>query len=154
MWELDHKESWALKSWYFWIVVLEKTLESPLDCQEIKPVNPKVNQPWTFVGRTDAEAEALILWPPDRKSRLIGKDTDAGKHWRQKENWAVDDEGWDNVTNWMDMNLSELWELVKDKGACMLQSMGLQNQTQLSDWITTNSWTSILTCFSIPFPNL
>ena len=142
------------KNWYFWIVVLEKTLESPLDCQEIKPVNPKVNQPWTFVGRTDAEAEALILWPPDRKSRLIGKDTDAGKHWRQKENWAVDDEGWDSVTNWMDMNLSELWELVKDKGACMLQSMGLQNQTQLSDWITTNSWTSILTCFSIPFPNL
>ena len=72
--ELDHKEGWALKNWCFWIVVLEKTLDSPVDCKEIKPVNPKGNQPWIFTGRTDAEAEAAILWPPDAKSRLTRKD--------------------------------------------------------------------------------
>ena len=79
MWELDHKESWASKNWCFWTVVLEKTLESPLDCKEIKPVNSKGNQPWIFIGRTDSEAEAPILWPPDVKSWLTGKDPDAGK---------------------------------------------------------------------------
>ena len=83
MWELDHKEGWALKSWCFCIVVLETTLESTLDCKEIKPVNPKGIQPWIFIGRTDAEAP--ILWPPDAKSQLIGKDLDAGKDWRQQE---------------------------------------------------------------------
>ena len=79
MWELDHKEDWAPKNWYFWPVVLKKTLKSPLSCKEIKPVNPKGNQPWIFFGRTDAEAEAIIRWPPDAKSLLIGKDPDAGK---------------------------------------------------------------------------
>ena len=79
MWELDHKEDWAPKNWYFWPVVLEKTLKSPLGCKEIKPVNPKGNQPWIFIGRTDAEAEAVIRWPPDAKSLLIGKGPDAGK---------------------------------------------------------------------------
>ena len=79
MWELDHKEGWVPKNWCFWIVVLEKTLDSPLDSKEIKPVNPKVNQPWIFIGRTDAEAEAPILWPREAKSRHIGKDSDAGK---------------------------------------------------------------------------
>ena len=83
MWELDYKESWALKNWCFWIVVLEKTLESPLDCKKIKPVNPKGNQSWIFTGRTDAEAP--ILWPPDAKNWLIRKDPDTGKDWRQKE---------------------------------------------------------------------
>ena len=92
MWELDHKESWALKNWCFWTAVLEKTLESPLDCKEIKPVSPQENQFWIFIGRTDAEAEALILWPPDTKSWLIGKDTDAGKDWRQKEKRITEDE--------------------------------------------------------------
>jgi len=92
MWELDHKESWALKNWCFWTVVLEKTLESPLDCKEIQPVNPKENQPWIFIGRTDAEAEALILWPPDAKSWPIGKDLDVGKDWRQEEKGATEDE--------------------------------------------------------------
>ena len=82
MWELNHKENWAPKNWCFWIVVLEKTPESPLDSKEIKPVNPKRNQPWIFIGRTDAEA--LIFWPPDTKSQFIGKDPDAGKDWRQK----------------------------------------------------------------------
>ena len=85
MWELDHKESRVPKNWCFQIVVLEKTLESPLDSQEIKPVNTKGSQPWIFIGRTDAEAEAPVLQPPDAKSQLIEKDSDAGKDWRQKE---------------------------------------------------------------------
>ena len=83
---------WALKNWYFQIVVLEKILESPLDCKEIKPLNPKGNQPWIFIERTDAEAEAPILWPPDVKSQLIGKDPDAGKDWRQQEKRVAEDE--------------------------------------------------------------
>ena len=94
MWELDYKESWALTSWCFWTVVLEKTLESPLDCKEIKPVSPKGNQPWIFLGKTDAETEAPILWPPDAKSQLIGKDPVAGKHWGQEENGARGWDGW------------------------------------------------------------
>ena len=90
VWELDHKEGWVLKNWCFWTVVLEKTLESPLDCKEIKPVNPKGNQLWIFTGKTDAEAP--ILWPPDAKGRLIGKDRDAGKDWRQEEKGAAKNE--------------------------------------------------------------
>ena len=85
MWELDHKEDWVCKNWCFQTVVLEKTPESPLDCKEIKPVNPKGNQPWIFVGKTDAEAETPILWLPDVKSWLIGKDSYAGKDGREKE---------------------------------------------------------------------
>ena len=85
MWVLDHKESWVPKNWCFWTVVLDKTLESPMNCKEIKPVNPKGNQSWIFIGRTDAEAEAPILRPPDVKNWLIGKDPDAGKDWRQEE---------------------------------------------------------------------
>ena len=88
MWELDCEESWALKDWYFWTVVLEKTLESPLDSKEIKPVHPKVNQSWMFTGRTGAEAEVPILWPPGVKTWLIGKDPDAGKAWGQEEKGA------------------------------------------------------------------
>ena len=84
MWELDHKEGWALKNWCFWTVVLVKTLESPLDCMEIKPVNPKGNQPWIFIGRNDAEAETPVLGPPVVKKWLIGKDSYAGKDWRQE----------------------------------------------------------------------
>ena len=96
MWKLDYKESWVLKNWYFWTVVLEKTLESPLDCKEIQLVNSKGNQSWIFIGRTDAEAEAPILWPPDVKIWLIRKDSDAGKNWRQKEKGRTEDEmlGW------------------------------------------------------------
>ena len=92
MWVLDYKESWAPKNWCFRTVVLEKTLGSPLDCKEITPINSKRNQPWIFFGRTDAEAEASVLWPLDAKSWLIGKDPDAGKDWRQKEKGAADDE--------------------------------------------------------------
>ena len=93
---LDHKESWALKTWCFWTVVLERTLESPLDCKEIKLVNPKGNQSWIFTGRTDAETEAPVLWPPDVKNWLNGKDPDAGKDWRQEEKGMTEDEmvGW------------------------------------------------------------
>ena len=95
MWELV-KESWAPKNWCFWTVVLEKTLERPLDCKEIQPVNPKGNQSWIFIGRTDAEAKTLILWPPRVKNCLIGKDPDAGKDWRQEEKETTEDEivGW------------------------------------------------------------
>ena len=101
MWELDHKESWVLKNWWFWTVVLEKTLESPLDCKEIKPVHPKGNQSWLFIRRTDAEAETPILWPPDAKNWLIGKDPDAGKDWRQEEKGTTEDEmvGWHHWLN-------------------------------------------------------
>ena len=92
MWELDYKESWALKNWCFWTVVLEKTLESPLDFKEIQPVHPKGDQSWRFIGRTDAEAETLILWLPDVKNWLLGKDPDAGKYWKQKEKGTTEDE--------------------------------------------------------------
>jgi len=85
MWELDCKESWTPKNWCYWTVVMEKTLESPLDCKEIEPVNPKGNQYWIFIERTDAEAEALILWLPNEKNWLIGKDPDARKDWRQEK---------------------------------------------------------------------
>ena len=96
MWELDNKESWALKNWCFWTVVLEKTLEGPLDCKEIKPVNPKGSQSWIFIERTDAEVEALIFWSSDARSWLIGKDPDAGKDWGQEEKGMTEDEmvGW------------------------------------------------------------
>ena len=96
MWELGHKEYQALKNWCIWTVVQEKTLESPLDCKEIKPVNPKGNKPSIFIGRTDAKAEAPILWPPDVKSQLIRKDPDAGKDWWQEEKGKTEDEmvGW------------------------------------------------------------
>ena len=90
MWQLDHEESWTLKNWCFWTVVMEKTLESPLNCKEIQPVNPKGNQPWVFIGRTDAETEAPVLWPPAEKSSLIWKDPDAGKDWRQEEKGMPD----------------------------------------------------------------
>ena len=101
MWELDHKEGWAPKNWCFWTVVLEKTLESLLDCKEIQPVHPKGNQSWIFTGRTDAEAETLILWPPNVMSRLIGKDLDAGKDWGQEVKGITEAEtvGWHHQLN-------------------------------------------------------
>ena len=101
MWELDHKEDWAPKNCCFWTVVLEKTLESPLDCTEIPPVHPEGNQPWVFTGRTGAESEVPILWPPDAKNWLTGKDPDAGKDWRREEKGMTEDEmaGWHH---WLD----------------------------------------------------
>ena len=101
MWELDYKEGWVPKNWCFWTVVLENTLESPLDSMEIKSVNPKGDQSWIFIGRTDVEAEAPILWPCDAKNWLIGKDPDAGKDWRQEEKGTTEDEmvGWHHWLN-------------------------------------------------------
>ena len=101
MWMLGCKEGWALKNWCFWTVVLEKTLESPLNCKEIQPIHPEGNQSWIFIGRTDAEAETPILWPPDVKNWLIGKDSDAGKDWKQEEKGGTEDEmvGWHH---WLD----------------------------------------------------
>ena len=132
MWKLDHKEGWSLKNWYFWIVVLEKTLESLLGCKEIKPVHPKGNQPQprVFIGMTDAEAEAPILWPPDGKSQLIGNYLDAGKDWGQEEKGATEDE-MDGITDSKDMSLSKLQEIVKPG---MLQSMGSQGVWH--NWVT------------------
>ena len=99
--EVDHKESWAPKNWYFWTVVLKKILESSVDCKEIQPVNPKGNQSWIFIGRTDAEAETPILWLPDVKSWLTWKDPDAGKDWGQEEKGTTEDEivGWHHQLN-------------------------------------------------------
>ena len=118
MWELYHKEGWALKNWCFQTVVLEKTLESPLDSKEIKPVNPKGNQPWIFIGRADADAEAPVLWPPDAKSQLVGKDPDSGKDWRQEEKGAAEDEMVRKHHQLNGHEFEQLWERVKDREAC------------------------------------
>ena len=112
MWELDCEESWVLKNWCFWTVVLEKTPESPLDCKEIQPVHSK-DQFWVFIGRTDVEAETPILWPPDAKNWLIGKDPNAGKDWRQKEKGAAEDE---MVRQHHQLNAYEFEQLPGDSG--------------------------------------
>ena len=134
MWELDYKESWVLKNWCFWTVVLEKTHESPLDCKEIKLVHPKGNQPWIFIGRTDAEAETPILWPPDVKNWLIGKDPVAGKDWRWEEKGMTEDEmvGWHHQLYGHEFKTSfgSWWRTGKPG---MLQSMGLQRAGH--DWV-------------------
>ena len=142
MWELDYKESWAPKNCCFWTMLLEKTLESPLDCKEFQSVNPKGNQSCIFIGKTDAEAEIPILWPPDAKNWFIGKDHDAGKDWRQEEKEMTEDE-LAGVIDWMDMSLRKLQELVMDREAWSAVFHGVaKSWTQLSDWtdITDNVW--------------
>ena len=134
MWELDHKEGWVLNNWCLWTVVLEKILESPLDSKEMKPVNPKGNRFWTFIGRTDAKAEAPILWPSEAKSRLIGKDPDARKDWRQ-EKGATENGMLDGIIDSLDMSLSKLRESVKDREAWCVAIHGVvKSWTQLSEW--------------------
>ena len=143
MWVLDYKESWLLKNWCFWTVVLEKTLESPLDCEEIKPVNSKGNQSWIFIGRIDTQAETPIVWPPELKNWLIGKDPDAGKDWRQEENGTTEDEmvGWHHQLD-LNMSLSKVQELVMHREAWCAHGVA-KSLTQLSELRTLHPKTGI-----------
>ena len=146
--ELDHKESWALKNWCFWIVVLEKTLESPLDCKEIQPVLPKEDQSWVFTGRTDVEAETPILWPPDAKTTTTTTKKKNKKLTHLKRPWCWerlrvggegDDRGWDGWMASPTHGQDKLWELVMDREAWRAVIHGVaKSRTQLSDWTELN----------------
>ena len=140
MWRLDHKESWTLKNWCFWTVVLEKTLERPLDCQEIKPVNPKGNQSWIFIGRNDAETETPILWPPDSKNWFIGKDPDAGKDWRQEEKGTTDDQmvGWHHQHDGHEFE--QALGVDDGQGSLACCSPWGHNESHMTEWL---NWTDI-----------
>ena len=134
--ELDYKESWVPKNWWFWTVLLEKTLESPLDCKEIQPVHPKGNQSWIFIGRTDAEAQTSVLWPPDVKNWLTWKDPDAGKGWRQEKKGTTEGDDWmASLTQWTGV-LSKLWELVMDREPWPTVVQGVTKSQNTTEWPT------------------
>ena len=139
MWELDYKESWVPKNWCFWTVVLEKTLESPLDCKEIQPTHPKGNQSWISIGRTDVEAETPILWLPDVKSWLIWKDPDAGKDWGQAEKRTTEDEMVDGVNDSMDVEFGQTPGVGDGQGGLACCSPWDHRVGQ--DWATKLNWT-------------
>ena len=143
MWELDYKESWAPKNWCFWNVVLEKTLESPLDCKKIQPVHPKGNQSWIFIGRTDAEAEysASIFWPSDVKNWLIGKDPDTGKDWRLEEKGTTEDEmvEWHHRLNGHECEQTPGVSDAQRSLACC-SPWGCKESVG-QDWVTEMNWT-------------
>ena len=140
MWKLDYKDSWTLKNWCFWTVVLEKTLESPLDCKEIQPVHPKGEQSWVFIGRTD-EAETPIIWPPDAKSWLIGKDPDAGKDWGQEEKGTTEDEmvRWHHWVNGHGFG----WTLGAGDGQGGLACCGSWGRKELDTTERLTNWASL-----------
>ena len=148
MWELDCEESWAPKNWCFWTVVLEKTLESPLDCKEIQPAHSEEDQPWMFFGRNDAKAETPVLWPPHAKSWLIGKDSDAGRDWEQEEKGTTEDEmaGWHH---WLDGSESEWTPGAGDGqgGLACCNSWGHKE----SDMTEQRNWTELVCsiCLSV-----
>ena len=148
MWELDYKESWALKNWCFWTEVLEKTLESPLDWKEIQPVHPKGDQSWVFIRRTGVEDETPVIWPPDTKSWLIWKEPDAGKDLGQEEKGMTEDEmvGWHHRLNgWVWVDSGSWWWTGKPS---RLWFMGLQRVGH--DWATELNWTELNLAFSYP----
>ena len=151
IWELDHKESWALKNWCFWNVVLEKTLQSPLDCKEIQPVHPKGNQSWILIWRIDAEAEAPILWPPDVKNRLIGKDPDSGKGWRQKEKGAAEEEmvGWHHWLNGCEFEQTQR-QSERQKSLVCCSPWGLKGLELATEQQQQRKCVSLLLCKSTP----
>ena len=147
MWELDYKESWAPKNWCFWTVVLEKTLESPLDCKGIQPVHPKGNRSWIFIGRTDAKAETPILWPLDVKNWLIGKDPDAGKDWRQEE------KGWQRMaspTQWTWVWISSRsWWWTGKPGVLQSWDHKESDTTEQLNWTELNRTQNLSSVYSV-----